>query len=178
MLVHDAVIENPVLERAALDVMPDNGMVNMAVSQGETSFPADIDVVAVTVAESVVRECPARLESFLLFTAPRQLGVLVVMKMAAAQGKSRSFVPDSRAIAIGDRRSRKLDTFDRRVVPFKHPDRLALGAGAVGTQVRATADGTDREAALIPYCNVGWVDRRVDLHDIAVASDLRRLARP
>src|SRR5205823_4047873 len=143
LLVHNAVVRDVVLDGAAFDVVTNHCVMHVAVAQSE-SAPADVEIVAIAVARSVVGEF-GMLDDKVTIAAAAENSILVVMEITVAHCESGAFDPDTGAVAIRDLCTGKLDSFDSRIRAFDDPDRLALGAGTVGAQMYPTTHAADGE---------------------------------
>src|SRR5882672_10035688 len=152
-------------------------MMHVAEAQREGSYVADVEIVALAIAEPVVGELRVLDEDIARLVGVGEDAVLVVVKITVAHGQAEALEPDARAILVLHLRAGKLHALDRGVVALDDPDRLAFSVGAVGAQVSAPADTTDREPMLPPDRSVAVVDSGVDLDDVSIAGDLRSSTR-
>src|SRR5882672_3955062 len=169
--VHDAVVANVVPQRAALDVVSDERVMNVAETQREGPDVADVEVVGVAVTGSVARQFRTLDDDIARPIEAGQDAILVVVYVAIADRQAGAFEPDGGAVAVGYLRAGKLHGLDGGVVALDDPDPLALGLGAGRANVGAPAHAAEYEPALPPDRGVAFIDTGVDLDDIPIAGD-------
>lgn len=169
-LVHDAVVEDVVGPGAALYVVADPRMMEIAPAEGKALHPPDVDVVGLTIAVAVRGEFRV-FNDHVAIAPSTEDAVLVVVKVTVAHRQSDTVLADTSTILVGHPGSREHDILDRRVPSLDHPDPFALGMCPVRLEMRTSSDTSDGETVRHPDGHVPLVDSGVDFDDVAVSGD-------
>src|SRR5262249_28352979 len=153
----------------------DARVVRIAVTQGE---PGGVDVHVVRAAKrgdaSAVAGEFAVLDQHV--AAAAEHAVLVVVKIAAADGEVLAVGTDAGAVLVRNGRAGEFDVLHRDVRAGRHPDRLAVRDRRRRNEMRAPADAAQSKVARRPGRRGAVVDAGVDLDHVA-ARESRDLAR-
>jgi len=164
--VDDGVAGDGGVERAALDVMADIGVGEIAVGDRELLDVADIERVGKAVAGAVAAEHRIVDRDGAACDRAAQDAVLVVEKLAIVDGQIAALITDAGAVAVADRGAREGDVIERDV-GIGDQDRFAVGNGAAGHQIDLAADALDRDLGADLGKVVG-VGAGLNLNDVAV----------
>lgn len=133
--------------------------------------------MTLAVAMAVAFELGILDDNFRPRVAAAKNAILVVVKVAVANGQTGAFQADCRAIPIRHACSGELDVLHRHIVAPEYPDALALGGGTMRGHVGNAARSPDGQVILLPDGDIAVVGARVDLDGVAIPGKLGRDAR-
>lgn len=174
-LIAEAVVEDEVLERPALEQVAAARMVRIGAGHAQASDVADVDIVGAAVARAVVAELRVFDIQRHIRVAAGEDAVFIVLELAVPDDQLPAFEADAGAVVVGHARAAKLQVLDRDAAAAHHPDALSLGIGAGRDEARPRlADAAYGQAVLLPHRHVAHIVTGFDLDSVAVARHGRR----
>ncbi len=168
VFLREAVVENPRLGRARLEQVSNFAAVRVVVLEDEFGDVVDVEVVALPVAETVVRKLGALDRDGAVRIVAGENPVLVVVEVATANRQIGAFLPNACAVLIGHRCPDELDVLDDRVVASDDPSRLAARVFPGRIDLRQTPNATKSQAVFAPTTNIPRITPRIDLDQVSV----------
>ena len=113
-IIHDAAVGDGRTQRPALDLMPDYGVVKVAVIDHKRLGFVDVDIVRITVAGAVMRKLgPGDRDD--VVAAGGENAVLVIEEHAVADGKVAGVAANTRAVQVAHGGTAEAEAVDGRV---------------------------------------------------------------